>query len=223
MLALAAEYERITFPPSIDWMNKLEALSSKIKALRLDLPPGEVPKAGCSGLKVRRRSLPTSHVLRSLSGLLRLPDLLACADNVVDEIESALNARNPVAPVVDPLIDELEEQGQNLQEQEEEEEEEDEQSASKKSNHFSTTAAKISSSAFSSKFTSATSIPYVIYPTIGASPAQLSSISSALSSTIGTQNMATMELSASATVFVAVMDNYKAGSWKNDPAVGHLL
>ena len=162
---------------------------------------------------------------RSLSGLPNSPDLLACADNAVDDIESSLNARDPVAPVVDPLIDELEEQGQNLQEQEEEEEEEEEQeqSASEKSNHRSSTAAKKPSSAFSSKFTSAASTPYVIYPTTGASPAQISSISSALSSTIGSQNMATMELSASATVFVAVMDDYKADSWKNDPAVSNLL
>lgn len=204
MLDLASKYKSITFPPSNDWINKLEALSSRIKALRLDLPTSQVPKAGCGGLKARRRGLPTAHVPRGLSGLLDLPDLLACADNVVDDIESAFNARDPVASVVDPLIDELEEQGQSLQEQEEEEEEE-------------------SSSAFSSKFTSAASTPYVIYPTVGASPAQMSSISSALSSTIGTQNMATMELSARATVFVAVMDDYKAESWKNDPAVSNLL
>lgn len=184
-----------------------------------------MPKAGCGGLKARRRDLRLAHVPRSLSGLLDLPDLLACADNVVNEVESAVNVRAPVAPVIDPLIDELEEQGQNLheQEEEEEEEEEEEQSASERRSHHSTTAAKTTSSAFSSKFTSAAPTPYIIYPTIGAFPAQMSSISSALSSTVGTQNMATMELSASATVFVAMMDDYKAEVWKNDPLVSVLL
>ena len=172
---------------------------------------GHVPKAGCSGLNARRRDLSLARVPRSLSGLLVLPDLLACADEVVDDIDLAMNARHPVAPVVDPLIDELEGQGQNLQEQEEEEEEEEEEEQS------------ASSSAISSKFTSAAFTPYVIYPTIGASPAQMSSVSSALSSTIGTQHMATMELSASATVFVAMMDDYKAEVWKNDPLVSNLL
>lgn len=211
MLDLANEYKRITFPPDINWINKLKALSSRIKALRLDLPMGHVPKAGCSGLNARRRDLSLARVPRSLSGLLVLPDLLACADEVVDDIDLAMNARHPVAPVVDPLIDELEGQGQNLQEQEEEEEEEEEEEQS------------ASSSAISSKFTSAAFTPYVIYPTIGASPAQMSSVSSALSSTIGTQHMATMELSASATVFVAMMDDYKAEVWKNDPLVSNLL
>ena len=193
---------------------------------RLDLPTGHAPKAGCGGLKARRRDLSLAHVPRSLSGLLDLPDLLACADNVVDDVESAVTVRAPVAPIIDPLIDELEEQGQNLQKQEqeeEEEEEEEEQSDSERRSHHSTTAAKTTSSALSSKFTSAASNPYVIYPTIGASPAQMSSISSALSSTVGTQNMATMELSASATVFVAIMDDYKAEDWKNDPLVSILL
>ena len=214
MLDLATEYKRITFPPDLDWINKLKGLSSRIKALRLDIPTGQVSKARCGGLKARRRELPIAHVPRSLFS--DLPDLLACADYVVDDVESAVSVRDPVAPFIDPLIDELEEQGQNLQEQEEEEDEEDEEEQS-------ATAAKTTSSAFSSKFISAASTPYVIYPTIGASPAEMSSVSSALSSTVGTQNMATMELSASATVFVAMIDDYKAEVWKNDPLVSVLL
>ena len=224
MLALAKDYKSITFPPSIEWINKLKELSSRIKALRLDLPTGGVPKGGCGGLKALRRDLPTAHASRGIFGPLDLPDFLACADSVVDDIESAITVPDPVAPVVDPLVDQLEEQGQNLQEQEEEEEEEDEKlSFSEKRDFHSTMAEKASSSAFSSVFSSAAPTRYVIYPTIGAIPAQLSSISRALSSAIGTQNMATMELSASATVFVAMMDPSKANIWKDDPVVSKLI
>lgn len=202
MVALAKEYRSIPFPPSIDWFQKVEALSLRIKALRLNLPTDNIPKGGCGGLRVRRRYSSTGQLPRGLSGLPDLSDLLLCADDLVDRIKVDSAVPDPDAPTIDPSIDELEEQGENLQEVEEEEEEEEEQQ--------STTAAKASSSTFSSTIPSENPTPYVIYPTIGGSLAQMSSIFSALSSMVGTNSMVTMESSASATVFVAIMNESNA-------------